>query len=65
MNKKLLWIVLYILIVLASIFVVYMRYTILAGGDNGYFEYFVFGFFILFTYINLRKLIQLIKAYRK
>lgn len=66
MNKSLLNIILYVVIVLASIFIVYKRYTILQEpSEQTTMNYILLVVFILFTYINLRRLIKLIKEYKK
>lgn len=66
MNKSLLNIILYVIIVLASIFIVYKRYTILhEPPEQTTMNYTLLVVFILFTYINLRRLIKLIKEYKK
>lgn len=66
MNKRLLNIILYVIIVLASIFIVYKRYTILQEpSEQTTMNYTLLVVFILFTYINLRRLIKLIKEYKK
>lgn len=66
MNKSLLNIILYVVIVLASIFIVYKRYTILQEPpEQTTMNYTLLVVFILFTYINLRRLIKLIKEYKK
>ncbi|MET3731722.1 hypothetical protein [Moheibacter stercoris] len=66
MNKKLGGILLYVGIVLLSIFIVIRRLTLPQDANiNKTWNYIILAFFILFTYINLRKLIQLIKNYKK
>lgn len=66
MNNKILKILLYVFIVLASIFIVYRRYLLLDNpNQNIYLSYAILIFFIIFAYINLRVLVKLIKEYRK
>lgn len=66
MNKKFGWIILYVIIVVVSILIVYRRYIMLGEpeGDSTM-NYIIFIFFIVFTYLNLRRLIKLMRDYRK
>ena len=64
MNKKLVWILLYIVIVGFSIFITYNRFMILRNPEGEtLMNYTLFGLFIVFTFINLRILIKRIKEY--
>jgi len=66
MKNQIIWILIYVLIVAACIFIVAKRYLLLQeNGENSTFEYIVLLFFILFTFINLRILIKRIKEYKK
>jgi hypothetical protein len=66
MNKKLGGILLYIAIVLLAIFIVFRRITLLQEPDGKTtWNYIMLAFFIIFTFINLKKLIALIKNYKK
>lgn len=66
MNQKLIWIILYGIIVAACIFIVVKRISFLTETNQpGTFEYIVLLFFILFTFINIRILIKRIKEYKK
>lgn len=66
MNKKLGGILLYVGIVLLSLFIVFRRLTLPQDANvNQTWNYIVLAFFILFTFINIKKLIQLIKNYKK
>lgn len=66
MNKNLVWIILYILIVAACIYIVVKRSLLLQESpEKNTFEFIVLILFIIFTFINLRILIKRIKEYRK
>ena len=66
MNKNLVWIIIYIVIVAACIYIVVKRSLLLQESpEKNTFEFIVLIFFILFTFINLRILIKRIKEYRK
>lgn len=62
MKPKVSWIVFYVIIVTLGCFIVYRRIRLLETpeGDN-WLNYALIVGFILFTYINLRKLIDMIK----
>ncbi|GEM_PF-2549083 len=65
-TNKILRIILYVIIVAASIFIVVRRTMDLNNpGINIYLKYAILVFFIIFTYINLRILIKLIKDYKQ
>lgn len=65
-SNKLFRIILYVIIVAASIYIVVKRYLDLGNPvTNIYFQYIILAFFIIFAYINLRILIKLIREYRK
>ncbi|MBW7871534.1 MAG: hypothetical protein H3C39_10805 [Flavobacteriia bacterium] len=62
MNKRTLLIILYILIVGASIYVTYTFYTWLMKPDGGsIINYALFIGFALFTYINVKRLLSLFR----
>lgn len=62
MNKRTLFIILYIVIVGASIYVTYKFYIQLMMPDGGSFiNYALFIGFALFTYINFKRLISLFR----
>ncbi|NLN32946.1 MAG: hypothetical protein GX159_05060 [Flavobacteriaceae bacterium] len=66
MNQKIIWIILYVLIVAACIYIVINRILLLEKDvGNNLFGYIVLLFFILFTFINIRILVNRIKDYRK
>ena len=66
MKKPLIWILIYVLIVAACIYIVVKRYLLLQESiEKNTMEYVVLIFFILFTFINLRILIKRIKEYKK
>ncbi|MGB6083192.1 hypothetical protein [Moheibacter sp.] len=62
MNKKLIWILLYVVIVGLSVYITYNRFVILRNPEGEtIMNYVLFGLFIVFTLINLRILIKRIK----
>lgn len=66
MNKNLVWIIIYIVIVAACIYIVVKRSLLLQESpEKNTFEFIVLIFFILFTFINLRILVKRIKEYMK
>ncbi|MDX9704205.1 MAG: hypothetical protein RBT46_00665 [Weeksellaceae bacterium] len=66
MAKKIGLILLYTLIVVASIFIVFRRYQLLESHQgNQIINYILIALFVGFTYINLKKLIKLIKEAKK
>ncbi len=66
MNQKLIWIIVYIIILAACVYIIIKRSLILQNStEQNTFEYIVLIFFILFTFINLRILIKRIKEYKE
>jgi len=66
MNKKIPMIILYAVFVIAGIFIIYRRYLAMDDPNvNAVLNYALLVGFILFTYINLRRLINLIQDYKK
>lgn len=66
MNKKLLLILLYVAIVGASLFVVYSLYRRLtAPAGDTVLNYALLIGFLLFTYINFKRLLKLIRDYKQ
>lgn len=62
MNKRTIFIIVYIVIVGASIYVTYMFYNRLMLPDGGsIINYALFIGFALFTYINFKRLISLFR----
>ena len=66
MNKKIPLILLYVAFVVAGIFILYNRYLLIEDpNENKVLNYALIVGFIIFTYINLRRLIKLIQDYKK
>lgn len=60
------YIILYVIIVAASIYITYRYFMVLSkpGGDS-VMNYALTILFTFFSYINLRRLIRMIKTYKK
>lgn len=66
MNKKLGWIIFYILIVGLSIFITYKRFLLLSEPEGKtIMNYALFVLFIVFTFINIRLLLKHLREYKK
>lgn len=66
MNKKLIWILLYVVIVGLSVYITYNRFVILRNPEGEtIMNYALFILFIVFTFINIRLLLKHIREYKK